>query len=334
MSVLFSTFVRILTTSLFISGVVCCGANDVPRRTRPIPIAVHGFVLGNSEQNFTSMDQWTQRVQEVTDLQIEVADCASGYRLVTSQIDKVSLYRSDRGCRIKLHAFQWNGEVFTPKNLPLEGDVGTMGVFQSKFREIKVIISSMIHNPVQEDDSISYSMASKISQGADHSVLNLKLGETARIKRRPGSIRVPYFNLERSSIIAMLPDTKSFGMSFDLECIHSIKHEKRPERRQCGTLRLKDTYYILVPDVYNGHPSVEQIECLFKNGALKVDPKEDYYELPSPKHHGGFRTSRKDVILRSPSDTAHNPHMLLILKGHGGYQYFNIDFDTGKDSGF
>jgi hypothetical protein len=330
MSALFSTFIRILTASLFISGVVCCGANDVSRRIHPIPIAVHGFALSDSDQNITALDQWTQRVQEVTDLQIEVIGCASGYRLVTSQIDKIALYHSDRGCRIRLHAFQWNGEVFLSKDGPLEGRVGTAAMFRSKFRELQVIISAMIHDPVQEDDSIAYSMASKISRGADASVLKLNLGESARVKRRPAAIRIPHFNLEKASIIATLPETKSFGMSFDLECVHSIKHEKKPERRKCGAVRLRDTFYILVPDIYNGHPSIEQMECLFKIGALKVDPAEDYYELPSVKHHGGFRTSRRDVILRSPTNTANNPHMLLILKGHGGYQYFNLDFDTGK----
>lgn len=273
------------------------------------------------------MEPWAQQVQEVTNLQIEVTGCASGYRLVTAQTDKITLYRSDRGCRLKLHAFHFNGELF--KGGPLEGPVGTSAIFQSQTSELQVFIASMIQDPIQDEDTVAYSIAPRLDRGMDKRVLQIKFGETARVRRKQGSVRVPHFKLKKSSMIATLPETRSFGMSFDLECIHPVKHEKRPDRRKCATVRLRDISYILVEDQYEGRPSLDDMDRLFKDGSLKVDPDEDYHEGDLPAQNGGFHTARKNIILRSPTDTVNHPEMILILKSHGGYQYFNIDFELG-----
>lgn len=308
---------------------VACGEPAADRRgSHTATILAQGFALSDLELG-GSEATLTQQVQGVNGLQIEVKDCLSGYHFVTAAAEKIKLYKHDQKCKVALHGFQWNGDTYRPSHQPLTGPEGTMAWFRSQKKEVPVVISSMISSPLKEDDEISYSISSRIIEGPQKSVLGMKVGESQRIQRHTGSLHSPFFYVKRSKIIAMIPDTKSFGVRFDLECIDNIKHETNPNMRKCKNVKLKNLSYQLVEDRYFGHPTLEQMDVLFRHGAIAVDPDYDY-QPSGASFHGGFSTSAGPIILRTPTDTARHPNMILILKSLRGYQYFNIDILTGN----
>lgn len=309
---------------------VACG-DPTPdmRGSNSATILVQGFALNESEPD-GSDQSLTQKVQGVTRLQIEVKDCRSGYHIATSAAERIKLYKHDQNCKLALHGFQWNGESFRPSKQALTGPAGTMAWFRSQHKEVPVVISSMISSPIKDDDEVGYSIASRIVQGDSKSVLGIKVGESKRIRRRNHSVHAPLFNVRRAKIIAMIPNTKSFGMRFELECTGDIKHEMSPDLRKCVHVKLRDLSYQLVEDRYLGRPTVEQMDVLFAHGSIPVDPANDY-QPSAGSFHGGFSTSAGPVILRTPTNTAAHPHMILILRSPRSYEYFNLDMRTAGE---
>lgn len=323
-------FLKILGVLALTGTLIACGdAEPDGRASHNTSVSVQGFALnGHQNSDFLEAGSLTQKVQEVSQLQLEIAGCRSGYHVVTSSVQKLQLYKHDRDCSVILHGFQFNGEIYRPSGQPLKGPVGTSALFRSQKNEIAVVISSTISSPVQDHDAIAYSIGNRLQQGSTKKVLGVNAGISGRIRRGNRTLHTPFFKVVRSSMIAVIPETKSFGIRFDLECIDDIKHEARPELRRCRRAKLKDLSYLLVEDRYQNHPTFEQMEHLFKNGGINVDPQKDY-KPADHGYHGGFATSSGPIILRTPNNTAIHSKMILILKSSRSYQYFNLDMQTG-----
>jgi hypothetical protein len=302
-----------------------CGMPQPSQRREfdSITINANSFTLNDGLDS----DDGLANISTVKSMNIEVKDCSSGYKAVLSNIADLKLYRSDRNCRILLHGFSIMGEQFTGG--PLEGQIGEYKMFYSPLRTMKVVISEMISNPIQDHDEIGYSIYEPIEEGDQIDVMNLIRGPNRRVERITGSKNIPNFKLDFAKFIATIPCQKSFGLSFNLQCNVPMKWSGTPASLTCDRTRIKDISYILVKDVYSGNPSLKLLDRLFKSASIRVDEKKDYFR-PNYTHNGGFKTARTNTILKSPNDTAKNSQMLLILRTYGGYQYFNIDFNTGQ----
>lgn len=291
------------------------------------PISVDGFVLVASGNDLNTSDTFQGPVvQPITDLKLEVVGCISGNHMAPAKSAELRLYIRDRQCRILLHSFRISGILYQGM---LEGEVGTSAVFKSAFDSKDVVITQMIHSPILKTDSISYSVGDGLAAGRTKNVLSFKRGPNRRLRSSGLPPGTPNFRLENAHLLTAIPASKSFGLSFDLECEYSMKEDDHSQKLKCGPTDLKDISYILVRDDFNNHPTERIADALFKGGALHVNPALDYV-APTKSHHGGFRTARQDIVLSSPSDTAKNPNMILILKNRAGFQYFNIDMDTGR----
>lgn len=303
-------------TSLLIGG---CGASR-SNHSSPVPISssLDSFSI-NSDAEPLSFPTAT----------ISVDHCASGYFLSSGILQQLRLYRDDHDCVVSLLSISDGVNTFHGR--PLSGPAGTSGVFKSEKSEIFVTITRMISNPVKDDDQITYAISSVADSSQKPDVLSLKRGPSGRIRSRASFGKVPYFSIKKIAVQGVDAKSRSFLVRMELECYQSIRFAQNANLVRCSRLQLSDIRYKLVADRYQSRPSLVTLNQIFKAGATRVHPNTDLL-LPTENFNGGFTTKQGLDSLKTPAHTASNSAMLLILESPWGFQYFNLDFQTGWTS--
>ncbi len=259
---------------------------------------------------------------------IELSNCISGYNttITEAQLDGLEVYTYDRGCRVKLNSFTWEGRHYVPTagdpfttwqtgDAAEFDEVGEPGTYA-----VRVIVIQTLSDPVQNSDAIEFGFA-HLSAGTSRSLLSMTASAGGSIQ--DGASLPPSFTIKRITLVDLDAGTEAGRFFFDLECTATIGITDI-----CQSVNFVNLDIKLVEDTYGGTITETDGDTIFSTSGATIP-------LPAnriaPGDLGLVNGGIKSTTLTGPGPLATTSHLLLVIRSYGvSYQYFNVDVNLSS----
>lgn len=273
----------------------------------------------------------------VIQFHIMVDGCASGLRAQGVAAETLKLYRSDLGCKGKLTQFHIENEAYYLADANARFEQGDRVTFRTEdgSKERTVLVAKQLESPLNANAELSFKVLGITQDLGSWQVLQFKRGQSERIRQCNNRNRMPNYKIQQATILAESPSSQSFRVSFLVECGQPIRRQGR-RVPSCYGSAMNDLQYVLVKDTVHDRPcdetSPSRCNSFFRSDVHYVNAcSEIIYPGEQGLVNGGFVTTLKvDQALMTPSNTAANNQMLLILRNRFGFQYFNVDLQVAS----
>ncbi len=263
-------------------------------------------------------------ISTATAFSISLTDCVSGYSATVTEAntDGLEAYLFDKGCKVKLLSFTWEGRNYIPTvadpfttwqtgDVAVFDEAGAPGTYA-----VQMVVVSTLSDPINALDVVKFGIA-RISQGGSKSLVYTTA--SSGLKLPDLDPNAPSFTVRRITLVDLDLATEAGKFRFYLECTSDITITNT-----CAGINLDQLDIKLVQDTYSSVLTGADADTIFTTaGASVVLPDHRISPGDQGLANGGITT----VTFTAPGPLATTPNLILIIRASQSsyYQYFNVD---------